>query len=258
MWGPCATTSASPKGGDAPLRGHAPAAARSPSTARQCGAWPHPARRPAARRPAPSDPAQDRPAHGPSTPPGDRPPHRLLRETASSDSPRSSRNTTSRFRLALHRWPGAKARDPTAAPSALTPVALRPRRPSSLHAPRPNHAPQLLRYRILPSSVSKRTGGASDGRHDSTDCSVPRPRQQAAHCDVRSGARQLGWRLDAAQGGRSIGRPDPGPGAGDARPTGGAVGEIGCGWVTTPTARGCSLRGATPAVVRHTWTPPRC
>ena len=38
---------------------------------------------------------------------------------------RSSRNTTSRFRLAFHRWPGAKTPDPTAAPSALTPVALR-------------------------------------------------------------------------------------------------------------------------------------
>ena len=37
----------------------------------------------------------------------------------------SSRNTTSRFRLALHRCPGAKAPAPTAAPSAPTPLALR-------------------------------------------------------------------------------------------------------------------------------------
>jgi len=37
----------------------------------------------------------------------------------------SSRNTTSRFRLALHRWPGAKPPDPIAAASVPTPVALR-------------------------------------------------------------------------------------------------------------------------------------
>ena len=36
-----------------------------------------------------------------------------------------SRNTTSRFRLALHRWPGAKAPDPTAAPSAPTQLPSR-------------------------------------------------------------------------------------------------------------------------------------
>ena len=47
------------------------------------------------------------------------------RETVSSDSPRRSRRTTSRFRLALHRYPGAKAPAPTAAPSAPTPLALR-------------------------------------------------------------------------------------------------------------------------------------
>ena len=45
-------------------------------------------------------------------------------------------------------------------------------------------------------------------------------RQQATHCDVRSGPRELGWRLEAAQGGRSLARPDLGPGAGDARPRG--------------------------------------
>ena len=44
------------------------------------------------------------------------------RETVSSDSPRSSRRTTSRFRLALHRCPDAKAPAPTAAPSAPTPL----------------------------------------------------------------------------------------------------------------------------------------
>ena len=44
---------------------------------------------------------------------------------ASSDSPRSSRSTTSRFRLALHRCPGAREPAPAAAPSARTPVALR-------------------------------------------------------------------------------------------------------------------------------------
>ena len=47
------------------------------------------------------------------------------RDRASSDSPRSSRSTTSRFRLALHRCPGAREPAPAAAPSARTPVALR-------------------------------------------------------------------------------------------------------------------------------------
>ena len=113
------------KGGDTPLRGHAPATAQSPSTARQCGAWRHPARRPAAHRPAPSDRARDRPAHGPSTPPGDRPPNRLLARPHQATRRAASRRTTSRFRLALHRCPGAKAPAPTAAPSAPTPLALR-------------------------------------------------------------------------------------------------------------------------------------
>ena len=86
------------------------------------GAWRHPARRPAA--PAPSDRLET----------GQRP--RLPRLQAIELYPdftrdhlqrlaASSRNTTSRFRLALHRWPGAKAPAPTAAPSAPTPLALR-------------------------------------------------------------------------------------------------------------------------------------
>ncbi len=65
------------KGGDAPPRGHALAAARSPSTARQCVAWQHRARRPAAHRPDPSARARDRPAPEPATPPDDRTPPRL-------------------------------------------------------------------------------------------------------------------------------------------------------------------------------------
>ena len=114
MWGPCATTSASPKGGDAPLRGHAPAAARSPSTAPQCVAWPHPARRPAAHRPA----------HGPSTPPGDRPPNRLLARPhqATCRAAAAAPRPVSGLRSTAGRAPRP---DPTAAPSALTPVALR-------------------------------------------------------------------------------------------------------------------------------------
>ena len=36
------------------------------------------------------------------------------------------------------------------ADSGLPPGSLRPRRPSSLYAPRPNHGPHLLRHRILP------------------------------------------------------------------------------------------------------------
>ena len=34
--------------------------------------------------------------------------------------------------------------------------------------------------------------------------------------------------------------------------------SVRCGWVTTPTAGGCSSRHAVPAVVRHAWIPPRC
>ena len=36
------------------------------------------------------------------------------------------------------------------ADAARPPGSLRPRRPRSLHSPRPNHAPHLLRHRILP------------------------------------------------------------------------------------------------------------
>ena len=36
------------------------------------------------------------------------------------------------------------------ADSGRPPGSLRQRRPSSLHSPRPNHAPHLLRHRILP------------------------------------------------------------------------------------------------------------
>ena len=61
------------------------------------------------------------------------------RDTASSDSPRSSRSTTSRLRLALHRCPGARAPRPACrgvgAHSSRPPGSLRPRRPRSLHAP---------------------------------------------------------------------------------------------------------------------------
>ena len=61
------------------------------------------------------------------------------RDTASSDSPRSSRSTTSRLRLALHRCRGARAPAPPAAASARTPVALRA--PSVRADPRSLHAP---------------------------------------------------------------------------------------------------------------------
>ena len=111
------------------MRGHAPAAAQSPSTAPQCVAWPHPARRPAAHRPAPADPTRDRPAHGPSTPPGDRPPNRLLarphqatRRAAAATPPRP----VSGLRSTAGRVPRPPTQPPRRHSSLLSPRTISP------------------------------------------------------------------------------------------------------------------------------------
>ena len=47
-------------------------------------------------------------------------------------------------------------------------------------------------------------------RHDSTDCSLPRPLRPAPRRDVRSAPREFGWRRDPAQGRRRALRVDRG------------------------------------------------
>ena len=138
-------TSASLKGGDAPMRGHAPALNRQLAN--------DPARRPAAHRPAPSDPARDRPAHGSSTPPGDRPPNRLLARP----------HQATRRAAAAHHVPfpacaptlaGRQAPDPTAAPWRVVPSVPSPTQLG------PNHAPPdiVVSRRGLGADASPRPG----------------------------------------------------------------------------------------------------
>ena len=157
---------ASPKGGDT-LRstGTLPHPARSPSTARRRlavgGQWLTGLR------------LQTEPETGqrPGLPASRRTSTPTSRETASSDSPRSSRTPRPVSGLRFHRWPSAKDRSRR---RRATPVAVRCRVVRADAVPTPVSTEPCPLPPVRHRSVSKKTGGASPAVRPSR-CATRRP-----------------------------------------------------------------------------------